>query len=518
MGHLISILAALASLACADLELLSGWRLPWAVPALMAAPYLLSAAERRAGLRGNFRQALFLARLGVVAPVLLYATALVVCGWSASLEGWLGVRISILEWPRLELLPALLPFVAYSLASIDAVARVQGEGGRLTAIIRSFQMRMFFATLVPIVIYLAASALLGRNESLRVHVEEVELLGAGFTAVIMVCFVFFLPRLLQQTWDTEPLPVGPERALLEELASQAGFRCKEILLWRTGGLIPNAAVVGVTAGTRRVFFSDALLERLSPRQLVAVYAHEIGHVRGGHVMLFATWALSFFAGIDLFSNQLGGGSENLATLFFGVGLVLWWFGFGWLSRRAELEADLYSLEILGEGASLREALERVSPDRGQRAGWRHFSPEQRTRFLSASAADPRVGRRLRSRLRLARWLGALCLSVIMTLQGAGLVDNYAEDQARASLLLGRFASAEREIAQVPEPNGDLAQLIALAQGGFPTDFRNRRSAARACRERAEALDAAGAPELAQPWWLLFQLTGEPGRAGAGPIQ
>ncbi|NIP85242.1 MAG: M48 family metalloprotease, partial [Planctomycetales bacterium] len=47
----------------------------------------------------------------------------------------------------------------------------------------------------------------------------------------------------------------------------------------------NAAVTGLVRPFRYVLLSDALLQRLSQQEIVAVFGHELGHVRHLHLPL-----------------------------------------------------------------------------------------------------------------------------------------------------------------------------------------------------------------------------------------
>jgi Zn-dependent protease with chaperone function len=508
MGQLIAILLAVGSLGLDDLDATSPWRWPFLVPVLALVPYLLAQVQRRAGLSGGFRRAASLARLAALTPVLSQYIAVGVFGWQHSVEEWLGTEISFFEWPGLSALLVLAPFLLYSATAIDAEARLYTGAAELRSHMRRFQLRMLAAGLAPIIGYLALASVIGCSDVLRLRVEEVGLYNAGFTGLLLLSFIFCLPFLLQHTWDTERLVPGGQRSLLEHVASRATFRCKELVVWRTGGLVANAAIVGVTPGTRRVFFSDALLARLGPRELAAVFAHEIGHARRHHVPLFVSWALTFFAGLEWLSLELDpeGGTLGLVVLVSGLGL--WLLGFGWLSRRVELEADLYALELLGDAEGLVLALDAVAPGRPSRSGWRHFSMAQRVDFLERAQADRGVGRQLRRRLSVARWLGALALLTVLALQGARFVGQLDHDLARSSLRLGRYASSALQLGRVEQPAEDVAELVRLAYEAFPRDFEDREEAARACRQRALELQGVADPELVQAWWFLASLAGD----------
>lgn len=511
MGQLISILLALASLAFDDFGVSAGWQVPLAVPSLIALPYALAALQHRAGLRGNFRRAALLGRLAALSPVLAQYLAVGVFGWLRSVESWLDVRLSLLQWPHLGLLLALAPFVVYSIAAIDAEARLNSEHGVIRRSLRRFQLRMFVAGLAPITGYLAVAALFGRSESLRIHVEETALFGAAFSGVTLLVFIFLLPLLMRYTWDTEALSPGPQRSLLENIAKLASFRCKEIAVWRTGGLIANAAIVGVTPGTRRVFFSDALLSRLGPRELAAVFAHEMGHARRHHVPLFIAWAVAFFAGLDALVLELDPEGGALGGGLLAAGLALWLVGFGWLSRRVELEADLFALELLGEGHGLASALDAVSPVGPQKSGWRHFSMQKRVAFLDAANRDAGVAKRLRRKLGAARWLGGAALVAALALQFVNFTESYAEDQARAYLRMGLYESASESLARAQNPTEDIVEITGLAHAAFERDFPTREAAGAACSERAASLDPDRDADLIETWEFLANLTSDDDR-------
>ncbi|MCB9914508.1 MAG: M48 family metalloprotease [Planctomycetes bacterium] len=511
MGYLIPILLALVSLALPELGVTSGWRSIEPLPVLVLAPYLLGRLQRSAALRGRFARANRLARLGAQWPLVAQLLAVCVCGWLTSLERWTGASLSLFTWPHPALALGLAPFVLATLATIDVEARLQSAEARLRWRLRSFQTRMFASGLAPLLTYLLIAALLGRDENRRVQVEEVELYGAAFSAALLVVFMYLLPFLLAHTWSTERLPASGERELFDALARRAGFRCKELLVWHTGGLMANAAIVGVTPGSRRVFLSDALLARLDPRELAAVFAHEVGHARQHHIPLFMAWAVAAFGALDLAVNALELEQGTLGLTVLAAGLVVWLIGFGWLSRRVELEADLFSHELLGDGHALASALARVGHGRAHKHGWRHFSMDRRIEFLAHAAVDPRVGARLRRTLRVARWLGYGLCALVLALEARAMVATWPLDLARADLRLG--ATRARSSAS-PSCRGarDLHALAELAHAGLGRDYADRASAAAACLEAVRSRRRCTAEA-----WRLLAGCGRAGRARHGAL-
>ena len=456
MGYLIHILLALVLQGVDELSDASPRTWPLAVVALLVAPYLLGALTRRAYMAGRFRLAALSQTLVVWSPVLLHALALLVFGWNRSVERVAGQGPSLLAWPHPSLLLSLLPFAAYMLASIDCRARAFGVAQR--GGVRRFHLRMFLTGLVPLTGFVLASWVIGLRPSLRVNLEEVSLYQGAFAALTIGLFLWLLPWVVRNVWDTRPMPRGFQRNLVEALASHVGLRCSEILVWGTGNQMSNAAVVGV-GPQRVVLLSDALLSELPPRELAAVFAHEAAHVKCRHVLIFLAWSVAFFVGADLVTIWAGVESELVAAGIVAVVFVLWYLAFGWLSRRFELEADLWSARTTADPAALASALERVGSTHGRRTGWRHFGTDDRIAFLQNSTFDPAVGARLQSTLRRAARLGVLAMLLALSLEVWTLWLSLDEDRLRVDLRLGNYVSAMERLDRIGATGGDELEAV-----------------------------------------------------------
>ncbi len=195
-----------------------------------------------------------------------------------------------------------------------------------------------------------------------------------FQLVLMVLAPrFILPLFNKLT----PLPEGDLRKRLLALAQRTGFLCQTIEVMdgskRSGH--SNAFFTGF-GRFRRIVLFDTLIEQMSPRELEAVLAHEIGHYRKGHVpkMLLVSALTSLLAAAVLgwlvnqawfyqgfrFDPALG---LPVALLLFAevAGLVMFWFhplGNFW-SRRHEYEADAFARDALGETAPMVSALRKL---------------------------------------------------------------------------------------------------------------------------------------------------------------
>lgn len=231
------------------------------------------------------------------------------------------------------------------------------------------------------------------------------------------------PVFIKYLWKTSSLPDGPLRERLQTLCEAHRFRYRDILVWHTENHLPNAGVIGILPAFRHVLVTDALLARCSPEEVEAVFAHEIGHARYHHLGFYLLFALAFLCfylnGADLLAT-LGlmapvesvlaleaSPSQALVMLCFAV--VYWVFVFGFISRRLEQQADIFSLRASSDAGAFVSALRKLSSLSRvpRRAGsWRHFSIERRIRFLERAAEDPRVA------TRSMKWTFALQAAVV----------------------------------------------------------------------------------------------------------
>jgi Zn-dependent protease with chaperone function len=503
MGYLFHLLAALVGQGVAEAGWTTGWRAPWAVAALVVIPPALALGARQAFLKGHFRSSALLSKaLTACAPVLSFV-ALCALGWMDSTRAWLGFELADDAWPRLDMLAGLIPFVVYELAAIDARARSLSRSGRDRSSWRRFQFRMLLSAIVPLIAYVALTSAIGTSRTIRIEIEEVPLFGAAFAAGLLLILALALPTLLRNVWDTTPMPAGLQRDVLDAVATRARFRARSILTWNTDDLMANAAIVGIGRRTRIVLFSDSLLAQLDLAELAAVFAHEIGHAVRRHVLYFVVWAAGFFLLADLVASQLFADDVWTAGGFLLAAVVAWLLVFGYVSRRCELEADLYCLELLGDGTALVRALEKVGGHLRDVASWRHFSTADRVRFLAGVAHDRRVGERLRRKLSIWKRCGAALFVLALGLQLWSLSGTFRSDRLRADLRLGRYREASERIG---EPEGLDPGLVRLAErvavlGDEPVPVSMIES-------RARKEFAASQPESGLAWLDLGALRGD----------
>jgi len=450
----------------------------WLLP-LAFLPHALWLLGRRLQLRGRPGALVAVEGLLRFSPVLLQAAALGAFGAFGLLArawppGWQPLDPADPEqWSALGFGLLLTPYLLTQVLVIDARARLFGvhRDAGWVARMRGFQLRLFVSSLVPFVLVGALTGLLDALGPWAVRIEEVGLLGALFGLGLALLAVLLLPRLLTWVWKTESLPPGGLRARLEALAQRAGLRFRDLMLWRTGGMMPNALVMGFGGGTRRVLFTDALVEMLGDAELEAVFGHEMGHAKRHHGLLLGAFALGALLGSEVLIGAIGPSiaestgwdAEWLFPALVIVALVAWGRSFGSFSRGLEMEADLESLATTGDLQAIVNTLLKVSGPQGlKRASWRHPSTAQRVGFLLSAASDARVGDRLRQRLGWMKRTAVVLFVSALAYRGWNAAGDWDRDWIVADLRLGEYGAAGERLAGGAEISEDLSGLVRVA--------------------------------------------------------
>ncbi len=196
----------------------------------------------------------------------------------------------------------------------------------------------------------------------------------GFQLLMLILY----PKLILPLFNKlTPLPEGDLRTRLMALGDRTGFRAKAIEVIdgskRSGH--SNAYFTGF-GRFRRIVLFDTLIAQLSPEELEAVLAHEIGHYRRGHIpKMIALSAVMMFGGFAVvawlarsawFNPAFGFPPAQLAPSFllFGLlsGVVTFWFSplSNLLSRRYEYQADAFAREAMRGPAAMIGALRKLA--------------------------------------------------------------------------------------------------------------------------------------------------------------
>ena len=254
-------------------------------------------------------------------------------------------------------------------------------------------------------------------------------LGTGLVAISVLAASPWIARWLL---GLRRLPDGSIRRDLQAICARHRVRVRDIMLWRTGGTMINAAVMGLVPWLRYVVLTDGLIEQLPQRQVQAVMAHEVGHVRHRHmiwllVCLMATlvlgqWALELLVGFTPVSmvDPTGPGAILQLAVVFAVIFVL----FGWMSRRFERQADTFAVQHLsaesdGSGRidedsamAMAGALDSIASLQAidpRRRSWRHGSIAWRCEYLRALVERPEDIRSIHRTMLLIR---VVCAGIV----------------------------------------------------------------------------------------------------------
>jgi STE24 endopeptidase len=201
----------------------------------------------------------------------------------------------------------------------------------------------------------------------------------AFNLVLLVIYPTLIAPLFNKF---EPLADVSLKERVQSLMQRCGFAAKGLFVMDGSrrSAHANAYFTGLGAAKRVVFF-DTLLQRLSPGEVEAVLAHELGHFSHRHVQkrmaaifgfsLLSLGLLGWLSAQDAFYLGLGvtpnatAPNDALALLLFLLALPP--FGFfisplmAHVSRRHEFEADAYAC-AQASGQDLANALLKLHED------------------------------------------------------------------------------------------------------------------------------------------------------------
>ena len=201
----------------------------------------------------------------------------------------------------------------------------------------------------------------------------------GFNQLVLVLYPTVIAPIFNKF---KPLEDDSLKARVTALMQRCGFAAKGLYVMDGSkrSAHANAYFTGFGAAKRVVFY-DTLLKQLSPAEVDAVLAHELGHFKHKHiiqriVMLFAM-SLAGFALIGYLSQQLwfytglgvrpnlGAPNDALALLLFMLAVPLFSFFISplmaQLSRQHEFQADAYAA-LQTDGRDLASALLKLYQD------------------------------------------------------------------------------------------------------------------------------------------------------------
>jgi len=205
----------------------------------------------------------------------------------------------------------------------------------------------------------------------------------GFNVLLMWVYPSFIAPLFNRF---QPLQDEALKARVTALMQRCGFAAKGLFVMDGSrrSAHANAYFTGFGAAKRVVFY-DTLLQQLTPAEVEAVLAHELGHFKHRHIAqrMAGLFALSlagfallgwlstqgwFYTGLGVVPNlSLDGAAPNdaLALLLFLLAVPVFSFFIAPLmaqwSRRHEFQADAYAIAQT-DGGALASALLKLYQD------------------------------------------------------------------------------------------------------------------------------------------------------------
>lgn len=394
-----------------------------------------------------------------------FALALIPAGWGWTVRESLTINEHYIFGAELVVLaPFLITMVGSWAIFYDAerllhligsnrVVRGQfwSRGGYVLFLLRHHVLLVFMPVML-MVIQLGA---------LRLAPQLLESAWAKLAAfVCLFGLILAIPSMVPLILGLHPMRDGRLRDQLATAAERLNVRYQNLYVWDTRSHMATAMVTGLIPRFRQIVFTDLLLSSLHDDEIEAVFGHEVGHVRHGHLLYYAVFLMLSFLTlgaayrlVEVFSgSELMRPDLLLVCTVLATGAYLF-LVFGFLSRRCERQADVFGCksvscanpDCVGHGpetqlaprgsalcptgvATFVRALERVEEINGSArhssshhgglvsrlggflrlvgvclATWQHSTIAKRIEFLKTLAEDPRREAEFQRRVTFLRW-------------------------------------------------------------------------------------------------------------------
>jgi STE24 endopeptidase len=178
----------------------------------------------------------------------------------------------------------------------------------------------------------------------------------GFTMLLVTIFPRWIAPLFNKF---TPLEDGELRRRIQRLLERCGFRAEGLFVMDGSKRSSHGNAYFTGFGkTKRIVFFDTLMQRLTPEEIEAVLAHELGHFARGHIprllavrFLLALVLLGILGWLfrePAFYRALGFSEPHIGAALAGFALLLPAFTFPFqplasiIARKQEFEADAFA--------------------------------------------------------------------------------------------------------------------------------------------------------------------------------
>lgn len=379
-----------------------------------------------------------------------FAVMVLVLGWLDTVRSATGDMVALDE--VLAMGPTIVGFAATWWVFYPVERRVReallmrclDEGSSIfplpergTWVLTQLRTHVLFLLVPILLILVSVEAIDAAADAFADHAWTSPLADLG-TMLAAAVIVIAAPLVSRFVLDAEPMPAGPLRDDLLGMCRRHGVRVRELLVWNTHGSMINAAVMGMVGWLRYVLLTDALLEAMTPRQVEAVMAHEIGHIRLSHLpwLLVSLLAAASLVTVPLVGARVLGagavgdasvGGASMTVAVMAAAAVVFMI-FGWVSRRFERQADVFAVRHLdahvdrnttglisaGAVAAVCDALGRIALLNAVAAGrrsWRHGSIAWRQAYLRSIVGHPAAAMPIDRQVRRIKVASAVILTL-----------------------------------------------------------------------------------------------------------
>jgi Zn-dependent protease with chaperone function len=273
---------------------------------------------------------------------------------------------------------------------------------------------------------------------------------------------------------------------------------------------PNAFTFGRTPRDARMWVTRGLLERLDERELDAVVAHEVGHVKHWD---FAVMTVAAVIPMALYlAYVIARGSDRAEARAVAIGAYVAYLASQFtllaLSRARETAADHWSCESTGDGDALASALVKIAYGMGQVNAARK---EEAHALIAQGKAGRKEAARLSARSRRAQSMRAMGIFEPRSAEAlqAAFAQGIDPERAIAAMrwdVVNPWGKTLEKLSSHPLVAHRILDLEESGLPGAPRQWSVLRSLGKASPEQAFEARARFARELViavAPWALVL---------------
>jgi heat shock protein HtpX len=238
--------------------------------------------------------------------------------------------------------------------------------------IRSNRLRSTIVVFGFVVLLLLLAALVGFAFDLSLGV--VALVGAAIYGIFALIRHRSIVSRLTHAREADPDSIRPLRRVVENVSIAAGLtKTPEVRIVEDAA--PNAYAAGLRPESSYVGVTTGLLATMPQRELEAVLAHEVAHIRNRDtylmtIALIFAGVIALIADIGFRSLVWGGGRSRRGGIIVLIAAIVGFLLAPYaalllrlsLSRRREFLADATAAEILNDPEAMALALRRLEQD------------------------------------------------------------------------------------------------------------------------------------------------------------